>query len=149
MSDDARRDAGPAALLLKRGLLLFWAAYLSLVFTTNLLDGAKALGLLADSWTFSSGNYAFVVQTTARHGTPAWANAVLFAGVVVWEGLAAALFWRAFWAFRGGGAGRPAVYAASATGLSLWAAFVLGSVEQSVIPGHKRRTKEAMIQKAR
>jgi hypothetical protein len=117
--------AGRLAVLLKRGLLLFWATWLSVVFTTNLLDGAKALGVLDESWTFASGNYAFLTQTTSRHGTPEWLNAVLFAGVVGWEGLAAVLFWAAWWAFRGGGAGRPAVYAASCAGLSLWAAFVL------------------------
>lgn len=123
MSDEKR--AGRVAVLLKRGLLLFWAAWLSVVFTTNLLDGAKALGVLGESWTFTSGNYAFLTQTTARYGTPAWANAVMFAGVIAWEGLAAVLFWRACWAFRGDGVGRAAVYAASAAGLSLWASFVL------------------------
>lgn len=117
--------AGRMAVLQKRGLLLFWAAWLSEVFMTNLLDGAKALGILGESWTFASGNYAFVAQTTARYGTPAWANAVLFAGVIAWEGIAAALFWRACWAFRGGGMGRATVYAASVVGLSLWAAFIL------------------------
>jgi hypothetical protein len=113
-----------SAVLLKRGLLLFWAAYLSLVLATNLLDAAKALGLLGESFAFASGNYAFVRQTTARYGTPAWLDAVLFAGVLAWEGLAAALSWRACWAFRGA-TGRPSLYAASAAGLSLWAAFIL------------------------
>jgi hypothetical protein len=110
---------------LKRGLLVFWAAYLSLVFATNLLDGAKALGLLEPQWSFASGNYAFVTKTTALHGTPAWVNAVLFAGVIVWEGIAAALFWRAAWCYRGRETGRAGAYTASAVGLSLWAAFVL------------------------
>ena len=118
MSDDRRR-AGLPAVLLKRGLLLFWAAWLTIVFTTNLLDGAKALGVLGESWAFASGNYAFMAQTTARYGTPVWVNAVLFAGVIAWEGLAAGLFWRASWAFRGDGEGRAAVCAASAAGLSL------------------------------
>jgi hypothetical protein len=114
-----------SAVLLKRGLLLFWAAWLSLVLATNVLDAAKALGLLGRSWAFASGNYAFLCQTTARYGTPAWANAVLFAGVVAWEALAAGLSWRALWAFRGKGTGRPTLHAAWAAGLSLWAAFIL------------------------
>ena len=63
MSDDRKRDAGHAVLLLKRGLLLFWAAWLSVVFTTNLCDGAKALGVLGESWAFASGNYAFLART--------------------------------------------------------------------------------------
>ncbi len=70
--------------VLKRALLLFWAAWLSLVFTTNVLDRAKAIGLLDQSWPFASGNDAFVCQTTARHGSLAWVNGVLFAGVVCW-----------------------------------------------------------------
>jgi hypothetical protein len=107
-------------LLLKRGLLLFWAAWLSLVLTTNVLDGAKALGLLAESWAFASGNYGFVAQTTARYGTPAWINGVLFAGVICWEGLAAVLFWLAGWTFA-----KRWVLAAFAVGLALWAAFIL------------------------
>src|SRR4051794_10220945 len=90
MSDDGKATA---AVLLKRGLLLFWAAWLTLVFLTNVLDAAKALGVLEESWAFGSGNYAFVTQTTSRYGTPAWLNALLFAGVIGWEGLAAALFW--------------------------------------------------------
>jgi hypothetical protein len=49
-----------SCVLLKRGLLLFWAAWLSLVLATNLLDAAKALGLLGQSWAFASGNYAFL-----------------------------------------------------------------------------------------
>jgi hypothetical protein len=124
MSDNERQAAVPAVLL-KRGLLAFWAAWLSLVFATNSLDGAKALGVLGEHWAFASGNHDFLAQTTARYGTPAWLNAVLFAGVIAWQGLAAALLWLAWWAFRGGGTGRPALYAAFAAGLSLWAAFIL------------------------
>lgn len=122
MSDDGKATA---AVLLKRGLLLFWAAWLTLVFLTNVLDAAKALGVLDAAWAFASGNYAFVTQTTARYGTPAWLSAVLFAGVVCWEGLAAALFWVAGGSFRGKAAGGTARYAAFAAGLSLWAAFIL------------------------
>jgi hypothetical protein len=113
------------SVLLKRGLLLFWAVWLGLVFLTNLLDAAKALGWLDASWPFASGNYAFLVQTTARYNPPTWVNAVLFAGVIVWEGLAAALFCLAALLYRGEGKGRQWVYAASGVGLALWAAFVI------------------------
>src|SRR5580765_7156630 len=78
---------------LKRSLLLFWAVWLTVVFLTNAADAAKAAGLLDESWAFASGNLRFVTQTTARYGTPCWANAVMFAGVIFWEGLAALLFW--------------------------------------------------------
>ena len=61
----------------KRSLLFFWAAWLTVVFTTNLLDGAKAVGLLEEGWEFASGNYRFLTQTTTRYGTPGWANGLL------------------------------------------------------------------------
>jgi len=122
MTDDAKQARPPRPVaVLKRGLLLFWAAWLGLVFLTNLLDGLKAAGVLPGGWSFASGNYAFVCQTTARYGTPAWLNAVLFAGVVCWEGLAAVLFALAGLRFR---AGRLR-HAAFIAGLSLWGAFVL------------------------
>jgi hypothetical protein len=112
------------AVLLKRGLLLFWAAWLAVVFTTNLLDGAKAVGLLEENWAFASGNYRFLAETTARYGTPAWLSGLLFAGVVCWEGVAAVLFWLAWGRFSGRGAGRRTLYAAFLASLSLWAAFL-------------------------
>ncbi len=108
------------ARLLKRGLLVFWAAWLSLVLVTNLLDAAKATGLLRKTWRFASGNYAFLCQTTDRYHTPSWVNGVLFAGVICWEGLAAVLFWLACWNYQG-----RSLYPAFAVGLSLWAAFLL------------------------
>src|SRR5207248_6842904 len=83
-------------LFLKRALLLFWAAWLSVVFATNVLDGCKAVGLLGEGWAFASGNYRFLAETTARYGTPAWLNGLLFLGVVCWEGAAALLFWLAW-----------------------------------------------------
>ena len=127
--DEAKQDQGRARfccgpVLLKRSLLLFWAVWLTVVFLTNAADAAKAAGLLTESWAFASGNYRFVTETMARYGTPSWANAVLFASVIVWEGLAAVLFWRAGWLFRGA-SGRPARYAAFTASLLLWAAFMV------------------------
>ena len=113
------------SVFLKRGLLLFWAVWLSIVVATNLLDGMKALGQLGESWAFASGNYRFLAETTARYGTPAWLNGVLFAGVVCWEGVAAVLFWLAWRGFGGQGRGTRLVYAAFMAGLGLWAAFLL------------------------
>jgi hypothetical protein len=50
----------------------------------------------------------------------------LFLGVIAWEGLAAVLFWLAWFSFRGRGqAGGAPLYAAFLTGLGLWAAFVI------------------------
>lgn len=112
--------------LLKGCLLAFWAVWQSVVFITNLLDAGKAIGLLEESWAFASGNWRFLVETTARYGTPTWLNAGLFFGVICWEGLTALLFWLAFFKYRSNGAGaRRIVHAAFTAGLMLWAAFMI------------------------
>ncbi len=112
-------------ILLKRLLLLFWAAWLTVVFLSNLADAGKGLGLLGEPWAFASGNWRLVQETTARYGTPAAVNAVLFAGVILWEGVAAVLFWRAGWSYRGRNAARKTVYVAFTASLLLWGAFLV------------------------
>jgi hypothetical protein len=62
-----------------------------------------------------------LVETTARYGTPAWLNGLLFVGIICWEGAAALLFWLALLKFRGK---RP-LHAAFATSLLLWGAFLI------------------------
>jgi hypothetical protein len=113
---------------LHKGLLLFWALWLTLVAATNVLDALKQLGLLPESWTLASYNYTLVAQTVGAHGVPAAVAALLFGGAVLWELLAAALFWRAFAALR---RGRPAtgdeVTQAFVVSLALWAAFLLAT----------------------
>jgi hypothetical protein len=110
---------------LKRALLLFWAVWLSVVFATNVADGCKALGLLTQGWAFASGNYPFLVTTTARYGPPAWLNGLLFLGVVCWEGTTALLFWLAWMRSRTKEGGRRLLYAAFTAGLGLWATFLV------------------------
>src|SRR6185312_6664361 len=90
---DERAMRHRSCLVLKRCLLLFWSLWLSVVFLTNVLDGCKALRLLSDNWSFASDNYRFLAGTTARYGSPAWVNGVLFLGVIVWEGISTLLFW--------------------------------------------------------
>ena len=111
---------------LKQALLAFWAAWLTVVLATNVLDAAKALGLLGEGWAFASGNYRFLAETTSRYGTPAWLNGLLFVGVIVWESAAALLFWLACWRYRGQAeAGRRVLYAAFTASLLLWGAFLI------------------------
>jgi hypothetical protein len=111
---------------LPRGLLFFWAAWLSLVTLTNVLDGLKALRVLPPAWAFASGNFAFMASVTAKYGTPQAVTALLFAGVVLWEALAAGLFWRAFAAYGSGPANAArAVRDAFTVSVALWAAFAL------------------------
>ncbi len=110
----------------KRSLILFWSVWLSIVFATNLADALKSLGLLDEQWQFASGNYAFMASTTARYSVPGWANAILFAGVILWELLATILFWLLWWETR---SAKPAcakrLYPALLSALMLWAAFAI------------------------
>ena len=125
---------------IQKGLLLFWAAWLSLVALTNVLGGLKALGALPQGWTLASYNHGMVVATVGAHGVPAGVAAVLFAGVVAWEALAAVLFWRAFAALLRGRPGTAdEVSRAFAVSLALWAAFLLATeatVTYATAPTH-------------
>lgn len=113
-------------LRIKRGLLLFWALWFSIVLTSNVSDGLKALKALPETWAFASGNYALTVRVTAIYHTPTWMVAILFSGLVIWEGLGAFLFWYSFRQFSGlKGPGLAAVYTAFAVSLALWATFVI------------------------
>ena len=110
----------------KLGVLLFWSLYFSIVFITNWFDALKAAGVLGDGWTFASGNWAAIREATAIYDTPGWLRAILFAGVLVLELLAAALFWRAFLlARRSGIYGGPLITAPVIVGAALFAGFVL------------------------
>ena len=85
---------------LKRGLLLFWALWLVVVVTTNVLDALQALGILPESFKFVSGNWQWINQTMDPLGVPRAVQAFLFAGVIAWEALAAILFGWAFTSYR-------------------------------------------------
>ena len=110
---------------LKRGLLLAWALWFGIVFLTNACDALKALGVLSHDWSFASGNYDFIAKTTAIYHLPAWADGVLFGGVIVWEGACTLLFVRAFlvtgqkWGVAG------PVLDAFVASTALWVAFIL------------------------
>jgi len=110
--------------MLKRGLVFFWAAWLTIVLATNCLDALQVSGLLPASWKLVSGNFKLIADTTAVLGVPAWGNVLLFAGVILWEGLGAALLWRA-WARFHASDGPARLNAAFAVTLALCAAFLL------------------------
>jgi len=113
-------------LLLKQGLLLFWAVWLSITCVANFCDGLKALKLISTRWRFASGNYAFLVATTQKYHPTPWLPARLFLGVILWQGLAALLFWRAVGMFTGMQLpGLHAMHTAFVGSLALWAAFMI------------------------
>jgi hypothetical protein len=114
------------SLVLKQGILLFWALWLTVTWLANTCDGLKACHLLGAGWKFASGNYALMVETTQKYRTPLWLNVVLFGGVILWQGCAALLFWFALSVFHG--VHRPggnALYTAFLVSLALWAAFIV------------------------
>jgi hypothetical protein len=122
----SQRMASMDPLLFKRGLLLFWALYFVLIASSNLCDGLKAAGALPPSWRFASGNYAMVKRATSIYNVWAFINALLFAAVIVWEAVAAALLVRAVVGYTGGDSHSTAlVYAGMGAGIGLWAAFIL------------------------
>jgi len=104
---------------LKSGVLLFWAAWFTIVLITNVCDALKAGRVLPAGFTLSSGNWELMLKITAVHATPVAIVALMFLGVIVWEALAGLLFWRA-WAAGGRGG-----VVAFVVALALWATFAL------------------------
>src|SRR4051812_16994543 len=86
---------------IKRGILVFWAVWLSGVVATKVLDALKAAGALGPEFRFASGNWGWINQTMDPLGVPRGLQAAMFAGAVGWEATAAVLFWRAAKAYRG------------------------------------------------
>ena len=81
--------------VLARGLLLFWALWLSVVSASNAVDALQAIGIVAPGLHFASGNFALVADTLTVYAIPLAIAAVLFALVLGLEVAASALFWRA------------------------------------------------------
>jgi hypothetical protein len=114
-------------------VLLFWALWLSIVTASNLTNALRVAGVLPASFAFASSNFELVQTSTAIYHAPRALVWMLFAGVIAWEGLAAALFFRALLlvrrSARGGGGDEasvePGLVAAFATAMALFAAFML------------------------
>jgi hypothetical protein len=111
-------------LVIKRIVLVFWAAWLSVVVVTNVLNGLRAVEALPSSFKFVSGNWEWINQVMDPLGAPRGMQGTLFAGAIVWEALAAALFWWAVATYQGRRLTRekPTLYACGCN-LALWAAF--------------------------
>jgi hypothetical protein len=115
--------AGP----LKRGILLFWAAWVSIIVVMNGCDLLRAAGVLSREWRLASGNYAAIVKVSGVYGTPHWIDWLLLLGITMWEGGAAWLFWRAFRRYHAGRQDRwPAVYLAFTVLLAVFCMFMVG-----------------------
>ena len=120
----------------KRATLLFWAAWLSAVTATNVLDALRAVEYLPRSFAFASGNWGWINQVMDPREIPRALQGVMFAGAIAWEALAAALFWRGAFSYCGGKlATEPATVLACGVNLALWGAFqVLDEVVMAYQP---------------
>ncbi|MFZ5817065.1 MAG: hypothetical protein ACOY93_17520 [Bacillota bacterium] len=103
---------------LRQVVLLFWAAYFAVVGLTNILDLLHGLGLLPAGWRYLAGNLPLMIRLFAGVGLPAGAAGAALAGVVLWEGAAAWLFWRTL-------RRDEPPERACALGAGLWAAFLV------------------------
>jgi hypothetical protein len=113
-------------LRLKQGILLFWALWLSIAWLANLCEALKACHWLGTQWKFASGNYALLIEITQKYRLPFWFTALLFGGILLWQGCSATLFWYTLVAFQGvQQSGEPLLYRAFLVSLALWAVFLI------------------------
>jgi hypothetical protein len=111
---------------IKRGLLLYWSLWFTIVFATTLLGGLEALGAIDKGWKLAGGDFTLISPAAAIYGVPARASGVLLVCLMVWEGITVAAFWRAFRKFRGlENADARALAAAFILATSLFAALLL------------------------
>jgi len=111
---------------IRAGLVLFWALYFSIVWLSNTTDALKAMSILPSDWAFVSGNYTLIVRVLAVYQSPVWLSVLLFGGVILWEGIGAILFWKAFRAsVRQTLTQKIAMHQAFGFTIGLWASFIL------------------------
>jgi hypothetical protein len=105
--------------VLKQGILLLWAIWLLMVTVMNVIEALKATKLLPE-FIKASSNWSLMLRVTAVYKTPVWINAVLFAGVIVWEAVVTLYLWAAF--FTGN---LDTATTALILCVALWGAFIL------------------------
>lgn len=103
---------------MKRLILWLWALYFAAACLTNGLDLLRGIGVLPSGWRYVSGNLQLLARTLDEVGLPTGLAVLLLVCVVLWQGAATWLFWRALT--------RPGwVERAFIAGAGLWAAFLL------------------------
>lgn len=85
---------------LKRGILLFWALWFSCAWLSNLFDFLKHFEWISVYWVFVSGNFTFVQNVLSIYKLPPIVAEGLFVGVLLWEGIIAFCFWKAFFTYK-------------------------------------------------
>lgn len=127
--------------VVKQGIILFWAVWLSLVLLLNCLDVLKNVGVLPDTWKFNSGNFPFMQAVVKVYSTPNPITWVMYISAIIWEVVAIYLLWAALGASFSSGFDPSTlrlVNLAFAVNLALWAAFVVMDelFLAFLIPGH-------------
>jgi len=79
---------------LKRGVLLYWSLWHTVVFATQSLAGLQDLGLVG------KGDLPLLNSSRVAFGRAAGVGGVWRAGFIAWEGVAAITFWIALRRFR-------------------------------------------------
>jgi hypothetical protein len=131
-----------SVILLLRGLLFYWAAWLTAVAATNILDLLQSWKVLSPEFKFVSGNGAWIAQVMQPLAIPAAVQTGFYLGAIIWESLAAILFWRAVRRYRGLSLSQEsAVFLAFGVNLALWGAFqILDEVFLAYQPEAVHRT---------
>jgi hypothetical protein len=112
--------------ILKRMILLFWPAWISIVVVMNVLNVLKVAGILPHDWALASENYKAIADMTAKYGVPQWLDMVLFLGAIGWEIAAAILLWRALRAYHARHANRwRRIYLGFSSLLALFFSFIV------------------------
>lgn len=113
-----------ALLVIQRILLVFWAAWLSVVVATNVIDALIAMDVLPKTVHFASGNWRAINEAMDPIGAARGFQAFLFAGAIAWEAFAAVFFWWAATTYRGRPLSQEKItLLACGVNLALWAAF--------------------------
>jgi sterol desaturase/sphingolipid hydroxylase (fatty acid hydroxylase superfamily) len=131
----------PAGRLLTRILLVFWASWFSIVFSSNATDALREAGLLPSGFRFHSGNFALVADSVGVYSVPRAGAAILFSLVLVLQLSAAVLFWRASLEREPlAGQAQSSILQPFVVGIALFAGFVL--VDEVLLLYHRMPSLE-------
>lgn len=90
-----------AIVSLKRGVLLYWSLWFSVVLFADVMDRLKVAGYISPEWKLGFGDFSLISPSASLYGAPAELSGALIVAVMVWEALTVGFFWRAFAKFRG------------------------------------------------
>lgn len=117
-----QKDKFRVLCFLKGGVILFWAVWFSIAFSSNLCDFLKAFNLLPPSWLFASHNYALIQGVVSIYHLPIDIVTFMFVGILGLEFVICLCFWIALFSYRNG---LGWVNKAFTLGVSLWALFLI------------------------